>query len=659
MPLIGVSQGDLFSPIHREIIPIFAQRQPTRPELEKSNITRRIVKALAPCAFLGALAIGCANPGTPTGGPRDRKPPVMVTSTPTPGATNFNGKSVTIFFDENVQLKDADKKFVMSPPTAKKPRVEAHGKYVKVTFDADEQLLPSTTYTLDFADCLSDLNEGNVYENFTFTFSTGESTDSMMISGNIYDAQTVMAVDGIYVLLHQNLTDTAFTKAMPIRVAKTDSQGRFAIKNVPAGQEYDIYALDDQNRNFLFDQPGEKIAWLGRHVTPSWEIRQVADSVKTDSTFVVNDTIHYYYTPITRDTLTYTPDSLKLFAFSEDNYDQYISLDERKERNKIKITLNKPMARRPKINFVGHEGEKGLSVNQYSPTNDTVTIWMTDTTIWKKDSVVLSVNYLIKDSVGNLVDQVDTLREWHFEKKAKESDNKRRRKKKEEDDKPKITLLNLKTTNTVAPYGELSVMSPTPFDKFTWDSVKLYVKVDTLFKPVKYTAIDDTVDICHKALKIKWDPDKEYKIEIDSAAVTDIYGLWNGPFSQSVKVKPLDKYGTLYIDVDSVPQNALLQLTDAKGNVVRQNYLKANGKAGFKYLKPGSYMIRILVDDNRDGKWTTGNFAERRQPEQIIYYMESVTVRENWDIHVDFSTKAFTPDAYARKFGKQSKNKRK
>lgn len=617
---------------------------------------RRLV---APCALLAALAWGCANPGTPSGGPRDRRPPVMVSSTPRPGANNFDGKSVTILFDENVQLKDADKKFVMSPPTAKKPRVEAHAKVLKVTFDDDETLLPATTYTLDFADCLSDLNEGNVYKDFAFTFSTGESSDSMMISGNVYDASKVSPVEGIYVLLHENRTDTAFSKVMPIRVAKTDANGRFAIKNVPAGKEYDVYALDDQNRNFLFDQPGEKIAWLGKAVTPSWEIRQVADSVKTDSTFVVNDTIHFYYQPTLRDTLTYTPDSLTLFAFDEDVYDQYISVDERKERNKIRLILNKPMARRPKVSFVGHEGEDGLSVMQFSPTNDTVNIWMTDTTIWKKDSVVLSVGYLVKDSLGALVEQVDTLKEWHFERKAKEADSgRRRRRKKGDDDKPKVKLLSLKTSSSVAPYGELSIFSKDPFARFEWDSVRLSIKQDTIFTPVRFTPVEDTVDICRKGLKVKWEPGAEYKIEIDSASVYDIYGLWNGPLAQSFKVNTLDKYGVLYIDVDSVPANALLQITDSKGNVVRQNYLKPNGKAGFKFLKPADYMIRVLIDDDRNGKWSTGSFADRRQPEKLIYYMEKVTVRQNWDIHVDFSLKVYTPDAYARKFASKKSSRR-
>lgn len=580
----------------------------------------------------------------------------MLSSTPAPGATDFQGKVVTIIFDENVQLKDADQKFVMSPPTAKRPRVEAHAKQVRVQFDEEEELLPATTYTLDFADCLSDLNEGNVYENFTFSFSTGESTDSMMISGNVFDAQTLMPVEGIYVLLHANLTDTAFTNATPIRIAKTDSHGRFAIKNVPDNAEYDVYALDDQNRNFMFDQPGEKIAWLGRHVTPSFETRQVADSVRTDSTYVLNDTVRYYYSPIMRDTLVYTPDSLTIFAFSEDNYDQYITADERKSRNIISLALNKPMARRPKVTFPGNEG-RDVGVFQYSPTNDTVKIWLTDTTVWHRDSVVIAVNYLWADSLGNLVDKVDTLKEWHFERKAEEPKQKRRRKKTEE--KPKVKMMEVKIATSVAPYADLSINSTTPFASFVWDSVRLFVKADTLFNPVTFTPVEDTVNVCHKAIKFKWEPGAQYKLEVDSAAARDIYGLVNDALSLNVSVTALDKYGTLYIDVDSVPQNALIQLTDMRGNVVRQNYLKPSGKAGFRFLKPGDYMLRILMDDNRDGKWTTGKFADRRQPEALIYYMEKVSIRQNWDIHVNFTTKGFSPDAYARKFGKQSTRRRK
>ena len=98
-----------------------ATRKNNARVLRPASLIRQLGHSAAPLAFLASLAWGCANPGTPTGGPRDRKPPVMISSMPAPGATDFKGKVVTIIFDENVQLKEADKKFVMSPPTAAPP----------------------------------------------------------------------------------------------------------------------------------------------------------------------------------------------------------------------------------------------------------------------------------------------------------------------------------------------------------------------------------------------------------------------------------------------------------------------------------------------------------------------------------------------------------
>lgn len=608
-------------------------------------------------ALLGSMTGGCANPGTPTGGPRDRKPPVVVMSNPAQGASDFHGKEIIITFDENIQLKDADQKFVMSPPTAKKPKVEGHAKQVKVSFEDD--LLPATTYTLDFADCVSDLNEGNVYKDLTLSFSTGQTQDSMMISGNVYDAATLTPVEGVYVLLHSNLSDTAFAAVTPIRLAKTDDAGRFAIKSVPADADYDVYVLDDQNRNFLYDQPGEQIAWLGHHVRPSWEMRQVPDSVKTDSTYIVADTVCYYYEHILRDTLVLTPDSLTLFAFTQKTYDQYIASDERKERHMIQLAFNCPMETKPQVSFVGrNEEDSSIAIRQYSANNDTVTLWMTDTTVWKRDSVVLAVSYPVLDTLGQMVEKIDTLKEWHFERPAAEPEKKSKRRRKKEEEKVQIPTLKLKLPSNIAPYAELSINSPTPFQSIEWDSVHLYHKVDTLWHPMSYTHASDSVDICHVSLKAKWEAGEQYQLVIDSAMVSDIYGLQTDAVVHKFAVTALEKYGTLYIDVDSVPANALLQLTDSKGKVVRQSYLKPSGKAGFRYLPQGDYMLRVLQDDNRNGVWDTGDYAERRQPEKLIYYMDKITVRPNWDIHVEFNLGDFNVDAFANKFTKKKTKSR-
>lgn len=604
------------------------------------------------------IAVRCANPGTPTGGPRDRKPPVMISSKPAINSTGFVGNMVTLVFNENIQVKDAMTKFVVSPPLPIQPKVDAHANIIRVRFDSDTLLAPGTTYTFDFADCVSDLNEGNILENFTFTFSTGESTDSMMISGNLFNATDITPMAGIYVLLQSNTEDSAFHTVPPIRIAKTNEEGRFQIKNVPAERSYRIYALDDKNRNFFFDQPGEMIAWYNDTIRPSWEIRQINDSICTDS--LSADTAQWKWEPIVRDTLVYTPDSLILYAFLEEHYEQYMTSDQRKQRKQLQMTFNKPVPYKPIISFPDQDSMVSHSVNEYSLHNDTVTVWLTDSLIYNGDSVVVAVKYPILDSLGVMVDVIDTLDMWFVDKTPQPKERKRGKKAKEK--KVEIPTLKLSIPSSIGSYGALSITSETPFGHFEWDSVALYQKVDTLYELRSFTYEDDTVNLRRKAIKCDWEPGAEYKLCIDSAAVRDIYGLQCKAIDTKIMIAKLDKYGTLYINVDSVPSDALLQLvkTGKSEEVMRQNYLPANGKVAFRYLKPGEYMIRLLIDTNRNGKWDTGKYDEKRQPESLIYYMEKVSVRANWDIKVDFETKRYTPMDYAKKFKlKQTSRRRK
>lgn len=611
-------------------------------------------------AFVALVAVCCANPGTPTGGPRDKKPPVLVRSVPEPNSTGFSGNIITLTFDENIQLKDQDKKFIISPPLAVQPKLDAHGNILRIRFDSDTLLVPGTTYTLDFADCLMDLNEGNVYENFTFTFSTGESQDSMMISGNVYAVGTIAPVSGIYVMLQQNLADSAFHTVPPVRIAKTDDAGRFAIKNVPADKKYRIFALDDQNRNFLYDQPAEMIAWHEGEVTPGWEIRQINDSVKIDSLSLSADTAEWVYEHVVRDTLVYTPDSLILFAYTEESYDQYIVSDKRSKRNVLNFVFNNRMTTKPEISFPEQDPSVSHGVAEYSLHNDTVTYWITDSLIYKGDSVVVALKYPVLDQDKNFVDKIDTLDMWFMDKPVdKKEEKKNRRNRADNQKKADVPTLKLKVSTSIGVFSVLQITSETPFGDIDWNGFQLKHKVDTIFEPMAFTHSADTVNLRRQTIKADWQPGEEYLLTIDSASVRDVFGLQCNKQESKIKITTLDKYGTLYIIVSNTPENALLQLVDMKGEKVsRQNRVPANGRVAFRYLKPGNYMIRIVEDTNQNGMLDIGNYDDKIEPENVSYYMEKVAVRANWDIKVDFNVADFSQDKFARKFRIKDKKKR-
>ncbi|MCB9285290.1 MAG: Ig-like domain-containing protein [Lewinellaceae bacterium] len=212
-------------------------------------------------AYLSMLS-SCAQVGSLTGGPRDTIPPQLDSARSTPNfQTHFEKQSILLAFDEFVDLKDVFNQVVVSPPLAKRPTVTLE-KYrnVRFEFDKDEVLRPDATYTIQFGDAIKDFTEGNAAP-IRFIFSTGDYIDSLQVSGSVVDAFTGKPVDKILVLLYDNLADSVVRTERPFYFSKTDAKGNFKIENVKS-DTFKIFALEDANLNYLFDQSSERIGFL-------------------------------------------------------------------------------------------------------------------------------------------------------------------------------------------------------------------------------------------------------------------------------------------------------------------------------------------------------------------------------------------------------------
>ena len=209
---------------------------------------------LIPAALvLGAMMFpsGCANTTTPpTGGPKDTIPPVLVKTSPLPGAVNVptHKTQVKFTFDEYVVVKEPNNIF-LSPPLEKKPKYRISGKSIIVSFESD--LDTNTTYTLDITGAVADNNEGNWYEGFTLVFSTGTQIDSMCMTGLVQDCNTLMPLKGATVLLYKDHADSAIFLHRPDAAAKTDDWGFFSLRNIK-DTVYRVYALKDANNNNIY-----------------------------------------------------------------------------------------------------------------------------------------------------------------------------------------------------------------------------------------------------------------------------------------------------------------------------------------------------------------------------------------------------------------------
>ena len=238
-------------------------------------------------AMLCALSHSCANTkASPTGGPKDTIPPVLIAVKPDWGDTAFplTGGSVRLKFNEYTVVKDANA-ILLSPPHKKKPKTKIKGKEIVVTFQ--DTLLPNTTYTIDFGQGLADNNEGNIAPKYVHAFSTGDTLDSMYICGSVVDAESLAPVKKALVTLYTEWRDSSTMLLLPQAAGRTDDWGFFTIRNIKP-QPYWIYACTDENNNYLYNLGEEKIGFLDTTITPYTVMR---DSTYELLSFDMKDTL--------------------------------------------------------------------------------------------------------------------------------------------------------------------------------------------------------------------------------------------------------------------------------------------------------------------------------------------------------------------------------
>lgn len=217
------------------------------------------------------LLVSCANKVTPTGGAKDTDPPKVRETVPEQGTTSFNAQKITIAFDEYVQIKDASRQVLVSPPVFPKPVISVQGKTVKVEF---EKLSDSTTYVMDFGNAIVDVNEGNPLSGYRFVFSTGMALDTLAVEGKAYDMTTGKPLKGALAMLYDaQIPDSVMVLRTPDHFARCDEKGRFRIEYVAQGS-YRLVLLMEKTENYLLDEPDELAGFSSNIITLPTEVIQ-------------------------------------------------------------------------------------------------------------------------------------------------------------------------------------------------------------------------------------------------------------------------------------------------------------------------------------------------------------------------------------------------
>ena len=587
-------------------------------KIERMQFFLRIKKGLFIIIYTLLLACGfyaCASIGNPSGGDYDEEPPKFIGSNPAPNTTQYDKNKITLLFDEYISLEKPTETVIITPPQKKAPIIKAIGK--KATVELNDTLLPNTTYTFDFTNGIVDYNERNALDGFVFAFSTGDVIDSLIISGLLLNAENLEPMPNIMVGIHSDLSDTAFTSTPFLRTSQTNQLGRFWIRNVAPGT-YRVFALNDLNRDFKFDQPGEAIAFDETLIVPSFEPAVRTDTIWKDS-LTVDTIMEINYT-------RFTPDDIFLRLFKEDFSPQYLSKTERTQPYQFVMSFNSEVNPLPNICLINQEeSEQEWYILERSPDKKILTYWIPDSLLFMSDTLTIKADYQAHDTLNNLVSVTDTINLFQ-----------RRREASKEDEIERLNV-DIAPIGTIDIYDTLRITFSEPVLPFDANLINFQQKVDTLWEKRELALLQDSLNPRVFLVDYKWAYGQEFQMSIDSVSISSIYDKWNDSIDVKFKIRVEDEYGHLYVKIVGNEGPGIGQLLDASERIVKESLLYED-ELIFENIKPGKYFLRYIDDKNGNGKWDSGNYKENRQPEVVYYYSTSFDIKrymeweQTWNI---------------------------
>jgi len=576
---------------------------------------------------LFSLIIACAKVSSPSGGPRDRKPPVALKSTPVYGALNFKGSNIAVTFDEYVVLDNIAEKFMVSPPVKKKPRVFIKGKNVEVEFY--EQLKDSTTYTLYFQDAIKDLNEGNVLQNYQFVFSTGTVIDSLSVTGNAFNALNLNVPEKALAIMYRELADSAVKKHLPEYITRVNQDGYFRIDNVRPGN-YRLYALKDVDNSKNYNLRDEEFAFLNSPILVSPEknfIRIVKDTVivknliskvpgKVPNSTVANkEVIKAPEPPIQNG-------EYQLILFTARKKAHYFTGSSRSQKYLLTYTLSLPPDSMKFRFSIPGVNESSYFMDE-SRNRDTIKVWLTDSTLYTKPEISTIINYPFTDTLGRLGYKEDTIKMRFLTPRAPRVAKVQ---------KPVFAVETNITAGLLKPGQMIILKSQTPFNKPDTSRMHLYELKDSTRLKVLYNLVKDSTNSCKYFFNATLIQGKKYFLLANPATFGNIYNEYSDSIGIKFSVRDPESYNKMTLNITNYVGDRIIQLLNSTEKIISEAQMKSDGKLVFPLLEPGAYRIRVIYDLNGNGKWDTGDFDSGLQPEPVSYYPQELEIKTGWDI---------------------------
>jgi hypothetical protein len=193
--------------------------------------------------------------------------------------------------------------------------------------------------------------------------------------------------------------------------------------------------------------------------------------------------------------------------------------------------------------------------------------------------------------------------------------------------------IDAKQKGALAFRDQFTLKTNTPIDQFNNEKITLLNKdsVKVAFT-TKYNEFEREI-----VFDFKKEENEKYKMTALPGAFVDFYNTPNDTLKFNFTTKQYSDYGNLRVNLKSATRfPVIVEILKSNGEIVAQGYSEGETSLNFELLEPNLFTLRIIYDDNKNRIWDTGNFLEKRQAEEIIYFPKAIDVRANWDVEQDF-----------------------
>lgn len=506
-------------------------------------------------ALLPMLYYACAQIVAPNGGPEDEIPPQLDTLGSTPNLqTNFTKQDIILTFDEWIELKKVNDQVLISPEITDYD-IRVKKKSVIFSFGKETELLENITYIINFGESVVDFTEGNPVPNLRMVFSTGSFIDSLTYSGTVVDALTGKPVDKAVVMLHDNLSDTAVTTVKPLYVTRTNKSGVFRLQNLKS-DTFQVFALLEKFSDYKYDPLTESIAFLDSVVI-------LSDKTTPDANLVLSESAP---------------------ALLRKNTDLA-------QFGRLAIAYNQ----KPEAIEISADPPRAALYSQATP--DSLIVWYNsqDTIDWnlmlKKDSTYLDTIPILASKISD---------EFNLDVEPQ----------------PKIPAGSIQTN----PFEPFKLNINFPITKI--DSSKISLQKDSAVIQTGITLEIDSTDSRKLRLERKLQEGNTYKLTLLPGALISIHQRSNDTLSYNLKMQTLEDFSNLSLNITQLDSSSqyIFTLKNKADKIIDKKLISDLKQISLKYphLAPGDYSATIVIDQNYNGQWDTGNFELRRQPEKIV-----------------------------------------